>query len=60
MTIMETETDTRDTVKTDRSWQMMRGRQYYVLQELFLRTTKQEKSDLHPSSATQYQCGLEK
>lgn len=31
MTIMETETDIRDTVKTDRSWQMMRGRQHYVL-----------------------------
>lgn len=28
---METETDTRDTVETDRAWQGRRGRQHYVL-----------------------------
>ena len=52
MTRKETEIDARDTVKTGRTWQMMRGRQHYVLDKSVLRTTKQKKLDLHPSSAT--------
>lgn len=31
MTRKETKTDARDTIKTGRTWQMMRGRQHYVL-----------------------------